>query len=182
MKKITVSDAFETATGASLYDLTGTYNRALLAMEGGDFDEETIRDTLDGLEGELAQKTLRVIAMAQALDSRSNAITSRIEAMAERAVALQNRSKYLREYAMECLKAAGFEAGDSIESPELALRIQKNPPKVNILNVAELPDSVWTQPPTPPKVVNKSAIAEMLKAGIKVSWAELIQSTRLVEK
>ena len=182
MKKITVSDAFGTAIGASLYDLTGNYNRALLAFESGDFDDETIRDTLDGLEGELAQKTLRVIAMAQALDSRSNAITARIEAMAERAVALQNRSKYLREYALECLKAAGFEAGDSIESPELALRIQKNPPKVNILDSIALPAAFWKIPPPPDKQVDKAAIAIALKAGEAVPGAELVTTTRLVEK
>ena len=182
MKKITVADAFGTATGTSLYDMTGAYNRACVMMMDSDFEEETIRDTLEGLEGEIAQKTLRVIAMAQELDARSGAITARIEAMQERAVALQNRSKYLREYAMECLKGAGFEAGDSIESPELALRLQKNPPSVNIVDAIALPKYVWKQPPTPEKTIDKKYISEMLKEGIPVPGAELVYSTRLVEK
>lgn len=185
--------AFETTVpDGSLFALTGNYLTALHKLAEIDLDPQTIADTLESLEGDIAVKSLRVIAIAQQYDAFAGAIQERMIPMAKRMVAAKAQAERLRTYVTESLRVAGFEGGDKIVSPEIELRLQNNPPKVEIEDEALVPAFYWRQPeqpPLPPKVIDKAMLAEALKrepaegeAPPHVPGAKLTVSVRLVEK
>ena len=97
--------------GESLFGLTGTYLAAQQRLLEIDLDPQTIADTLESLEGDIAVKSLRVIAIAQQYDAFAKAIMDRMTAMAKRAAGAQSQAEMLRKYVLDSLKAAGFDKG-----------------------------------------------------------------------
>lgn len=178
--------------GESLFGLTTTYLAAQQRLLEIDLDPQTIADTLESLEGDVAVKSLRVIAIAQQYDAFAKAILDRMAAMSKRAAGALSQAETLRTYVLTSLKAAGFEGGDKIESPEISLRLQNNPPKVLIEDEAAVPKFYWRtpeRPPQPPDVIDKKALLEDLKADANgaggangVPGARLVVETRLVER
>lgn len=191
-KVVEVKDPFAgAATAGNLYALTGEYLKAQNQLLELDLDPQTIADTLEALEGDVAAKALRVVAIAQQFDAFASAIKEREKSLEARRKAAERKATELRAYVLEQLTAAGFAAGDKIRSPDLELRLQKNPAKVVIDN-AELVPGFLRQIPTPPPEVmppDLEAIKTYLSAELKegeephvVAGAHLEQITRLVEK
>ena len=186
-KVIQCPGAFEVSVApGSLHGLTGAYLLAQQQLMTLDLDPQTIADTLESLEGDVAVKSLRVIAIAQQYDAFAKAIVERADAMAKRAIVAKERAEGLRAYVLESLKAAGFQGGDRIESPEISLRLQNNPAKVVIDNEGEVPKFYWRTPERPPQqtdAIDKKALLEDLKAGpARFPGVRLVVETRLVEK
>ena len=188
-KVIQCPAAFTTVSTESLFGLTGKYLEAQRTLAEIDLDPQTIKDTLESLEGDVAVKALRVVAMAQTFDAFAGAIAERVKAMQARQKAAEAQAEHLRTYVLESLKAAGFEAGDKIVSPEMELRLQKNPPKVDIFDEKAIPSFYWRTPPQPADVIDKAAIKDYLTAGLaegaiprSVPGATLVAGVRLVEK
>ncbi len=76
------------------------------------------------------------------------------------------------------LKAELERTGLKPKAPDLALRLQNNPPSVVLDDPAKIPKAyLRTEPVT---TVLKAEIGAALKAGIRVRGAHLEQSTRLV--
>lgn len=189
-KVIQVPGAFETvAPAGSLFALTGTYLDAQRKLAEIDLDPQTVADTLESLEGDIAVKSVRVIAIAQQYEAFADGCAMAANRMQQRASANIKRANLLRDYVLASLQAAGFEAGDKIESPEISLRLQRNPPSVEITDASLIPGFYWRTPDTPADVIDKKAILEDLKAEPKegeppahIPGARLVSVIRLVEK
>lgn len=196
-KDIQCPSAFDVpAVAGSLFALTGDYLDAQRKLAEIDLDPQTIADTLESLEGDIAVKALRVIAIAQQFDAFAEAIESRLMAMAKRAGASKARAAYLRNYVRDSLIAAGFQAKDKISSPEIVLALQNNPAKVEIEHIEDVPGfyfRTWVAPTAPdprdPSLLDKKAIKDYLEDKIEngelaahVPGAKLVQDVRLVEK
>jgi hypothetical protein len=167
----------------SLYSLTEQY-RSLLALADSEAEipEDVLRDTLEGLGGELQLKAQNVARFIANQDAMAEAIDSAGEAMRVRAKRLRNRTAYLRQYLLVNMQAANL---PRLESPELVIAIKKNPPSVVVFDEAAIPaEFKRTPPPAPPPVPvpDKKAIGDALKAGTDVPGCRLEQGFRLEVK
>jgi hypothetical protein len=160
----------------SLYSLS-TQCHALSALSvDDDIDEQALLDTLEGVSGELQEKTANVVAYAQSLDGFADLIEAKIEQMQARADRMHKRAGRVREYVKECLERAGV---PKVVVPEFAIAIRKNPPRVMIDDAAVIPADLMVTPPTPSPYPDKAGIKAALQAGRVVPGARLEQSTRL---
>ena len=162
-----------------LYELVGQY-RALEQLESSDdLPPEVIRDTLDGLEGQLQEKATNVALFIRNLESVADAIDEAAATMQARGTRLRARAKSLHEYLLFNMQAAGI---SKVESPYFTLTVKKNPPTVVIDSENLIPERFMRkpEPPPPPKPVpDKQAIAKALNECQEVLGAHLEQRERL---
>ena len=108
---------------ASLYDITG---RALALMEMasyGDVEEEVIKDTWEGLEGEFDAKVEVYCKVIRNIDGDVKALKEEIDRLTEKKKAMENTITRMKETLYQSMKALGKEkAGGTI----LKASIQKN--------------------------------------------------------
>lgn len=162
-----------------LYELVQQH-RSLEALESSDdLAPEVIRDTLEGLEGELRDKAISVGHFVRNLESTADAIDEAAEAMRMRGTRLRKRAQSLQDYLLFNLIAAGI---TKIDSPYFTLTVKKNPPSVVIDSENLIPAQYMRtpEPPPPPKAApDKTAIAAAIKAGNEVPGAHSTQGERL---
>ena len=158
-----------------LYELSHDYLRALDALaEREDLPAAAIADTLAGLEGAWADKALNVARYIRNLEAEASAIDEAKHRMEIRAKATVNQAARLKAY----LKAELEKTGLQPMAPDLALRLQKNPPAVVLDDETRIPaDYRRTQVVT---TILKAELAAALKAGQAIAGAHLEQSQRLV--
>lgn len=160
----------------ALYQLVDQY-RHLQVLEDPELPEEAVRDTLEGLEGEITVKATNVARFIANQEAFAKAVEEAAKAMAERAQRLRRRADGIRGYLLVQMQAAGIER---VEAPEFTLAVRKNPPSVIVDSIGELPSEYMAPPPPPPEPKpDKKAIAAAIKAGTHVPGARLEQSVRL---
>lgn len=162
-----------------LYELTAQY-RSLEELESSDdLPPEVIRDTLEGLEGQLQDKATNVALFIRNLESAADAIDAAANTMRLRGERLRKRAQSLNEYLLFNMIGAGI---TKIESPFFTLQVKTNPPTVVIDMEGAIPPEYMTTPapaPPPPPRPDKSAIARAFKAGEEVPGCHLEQRQRL---
>ncbi len=164
----------------SLYSLTEQYRSLMvLADSETDIPEEVLRDTLEGLGGEVQIKAANVARFVANQDAMATAIEDASVAMADRAKRLRKRNEYLRNYLLTHMQLAGIK---KLDSPELVVSVKANPSKVIVFDEAAVPADLkrWTPPAPPPALVpDKKLIADAIKAGTDVPGCRLEQGFRL---
>jgi hypothetical protein len=163
----------------ALYELVSQHRSLEALAESADLPAEVIRDTLDGLEGELRDKAVSVAHFCRNLESTADAIDEAAEQMRERGTRLRKRAQSLNEYLLFHLQAAGI---SKVESPYFSLKVKTNPPTVVIDSESLIPAEYMTQPeplPPPPPRPDKKAIAAAFKAGEEVPGCHVEQRQRL---
>lgn len=158
-----------------LYELSGDYLAALDALaEIEDLPPEAIADTLAGLAGAWEDKALNVARYIRNLEAEAAAIEEAKKRMDSRAKATANRAARLKEYLQAELERTGLKP----KAPDLALRLQANPPSVAIDDASLIPAG-YRRTETVTTIL-KAEIAGALKAGATVPGAHLERSQRLV--
>lgn len=165
----------------SLYALTSEYRSLLDKLSDGDFDAQTIADTVEasGLSDDIAVKAQGIEIVARSMEMHTPAIDFEIARLQELKSRRCKNAAGLREYLKNNMQACGFE---KIETPLFKLSIQSNPPAVDIYEPGLIESKWMTEPQPPPPAPNKTAIKAALKAGIEVQGARLTAGTRLVVK
>lgn len=167
-------------TELRLYEIAGQYRQLAETLADGDFDMQTIADTIEasGIVDALQDKAQGVELVARAAVAYVPAIDAeiaRLQALKERR---QKIAQGLRDYLRVNMETAGI---DKIECPLFRLTLKKNPPAVEVLDERQVPSQFWVTPP--PKVpeprIDKKAIAAAIKAGEEVPGAKLVQANRL---
>jgi hypothetical protein len=158
-----------------LYELSHDYLSALDALaEIEDLPPEAIADTLEGLAGAWEDKALNVARYVRNLEAEAAAIEEAKKRMDARAKATANRAAHLKAY----LKAELERTGLKPKAPDLALRLQSNPPAVAIDDADLIPED-YRRTETVTSLL-KAEIATALKAGQVIPGARLERSQRLV--
>lgn len=158
-----------------LYELSADYLSALEALsECEDLPPQAIADTLEGLAGAWEDKALNVARYARNLEAEAAAIEEAQQRMAVRAKATANQAARLKAYLKMELERTGLKP----KAPDLALRLQNNPPAV-VLDDETLIPADYRHTVTVTTLL-KAAISTALKAGQPVAGAHLEQSSRLV--
>lgn len=160
----------------TLYQLTGQYRELEALADSDDLPPEVIRDTLEGLTGELEAKATNVAAFTRNLEASADMIEEAAKAMQARARRLRTRAESVKAYLLYNMQAAGIR---KIESPEFTLAIRTNPPAVVIREDAEIPAEYMVQPEPPPPRPDKKRIGAALKAGVQIDGCWLEQGERL---
>lgn len=164
-------------SGPALYELVAQHKSLEYLATSEDLPPEVVRDTLDGLEGELRDKAVSVAHFILNLESVADSIDAAIEQMMARKLRLEKRAASLQEYLLFNMIAAGIQ---KVDSPYFTLTVKKNPPSVVIDSENLIPARFMKDPPPPPPpMVNKAAIAKAIKEGQEVPGAHLEQYQRL---
>ena len=143
-----------------------TYLRQKLLEAFPDADDDTIRDTLEGLTTlhELIAEIIRSALIDEALQS---GLRSRLQDMKERLSRLEARSVKKRELALEAISEAGLR---KIEQPDFTASARAGPPSLVVLAEDQVPASYWL--PQPPKLDRQTLLGD-LKQGDEIPGAQL---------
>lgn len=160
---------------SSLFSLVGQY-RELQSLDIEDMDETALKDTLEGLGGELQLKATNVAMYQQNVQAFADAVSEASKKMSARAKRLQAKADSLKHYLQSCMEAAQI---TKIESPELSLVIKKNPPALIIAEGAAVPDEFMITPPQPEPYPDKHAIKRAINEGRKIDGCRLESGQRL---
>lgn len=163
-------------TNLTLYELTDEYRQAIQTLGDMELDEQTIADTLEGLQGAIEIKSQNVAMFVRNLEASAEAIKEAEAAMSRRRKSIESRALRIRNYLMMNMKAAEI---SKIDCPWFSVSIRKNPASVVIDSYESIPSEYMRQPEPPPPVPDKKAIAEAIKGGADVSGAHLEQTERL---
>lgn len=159
-----------------LYELANQYQGLQLLADSGDLPPEVIRDTLEGLTGDLQEKAVNVAKFTLDLEAGAEAIEAAAKAMTERARRVRKRADSIRAYLLFNMQATQI---TRIECPEFTLAIRKNPEAVMLADDVQLPPEFLTQPEPPAPRADKKLLKEALKAGREIRGAWLESGERL---
>ena len=156
--------------GTSLYVLANEYKDALEKLSDSDLPDEVIKDTLDGLGGELEVKARNVALFSKNLEVTELALKEAEKGLANRRKLIEKKRVRLEEYLLSNMLLTGTA---NIESPLIRIRVKDCPPSVVIDAESQIPQEFMRQPETPPPAPDKKAIAESIKIGHEVPGCHL---------
>lgn len=164
----------------ALYTVADRYLQDLEKLSDLDLPEEVVRDTIEGLQGDMQEKCTNVAAFIRNTEALAEQIKQAEATMAARRKALENRADRIRQYLLENMQRTGI---SKIESPWFKIALSKNQPSV----VVDDEDTLKFAHPEFVKVVtteslDKTAIKEAIKAGQIVEGAHLVQAERVTIK
>ena len=153
----------------NLYELSNNYLKVLEM----DLDEETLRDTLDSIEGPWEDKAEAIAKIIRMKIAKKQAVASEKNRLASMEKTVGNDIQFLKQYTEDNMRLIGktkFEVGI------FSFAIQKNPPSVEVYDATLIPPQfLIAQMPQ----IDKTAIKELLKQGEEVPGAKLKQTEGL---
>ena len=156
---------------STLYELTSDYTTLLEMAE--DADEQALKDTLEGIEGEIEDKADGYAKVLRELDKDSAGLDAEIKRLQAKKTAIANATNRIRTNLQDAMIATGK---TKFKTSLFSFGIQKNPPFVVIDDDQEVPiDYLIVADPKPDK---KRMLAE-LKAGKELPFARLKQTESL---
>ena len=163
----------------NLYALTTQYEKAFLALADGEFDEETISDTLEGMEGELIEKAQNVMAYALNLEAEAESLKAIKERVAARQNAAENKVKWMKDYLSRNMAAAGITEIASIDGL-FTIKLQIGRDEILVIDEpGQIPQSLYRHIKESLEP-DKSAIKKAIKSGEQIYGAHIEKKNRLV--
>jgi hypothetical protein len=153
-----------------LIDIAARYRETFEKLGDLDLDDKAVRDTLEGMEGELAVKVFAVchfIEQAVALGEFEEKLIKRHQ---ERKSAIENRVAGMKTYVIDSLLFAGVK---EIGTQEGKVRVRYANPTVKVENAKLIPMDFMRFPDPPSPEPDKQAILAALKAGTAVPGCSL---------
>jgi hypothetical protein len=147
-------------TEVQVYDLL----RRRLEEDYPDLDDETIRDTLEGITTlhELIAELVRSALFDEALQA---ALRSRIDEMKRRLARLADRGLKKRQLALEAMNEAGLK---KLEQPDFTASARLGAPPLVVLSEELIPEGYWV--PQPAKL-DRQTLTTDLRRGDEVPGA-----------
>jgi hypothetical protein len=165
---------------SALYLIANQYLSLAEKLADGDFDAQTIADTIEasGISDELAVKAQGIEFVARSAEQHHVVIDAEIARLQALKTQRTKVADGLRAYLLDNMQRTGIE---KIDCPLFSINIRKNPPAVEIIDQLSLPAKFMVTPePVPPVAKpDKKAIGEALKSGEEVTGARLVQGVRL---
>ena len=93
--------------GTSLYNLTADYEHVLNMLYDVEYDEETVIDTLDSIEGTIEDKADGYAMIIRMVDADIESIRAEEARLAGRRIALENKKKRMKANLYETMKTVG---------------------------------------------------------------------------
>lgn len=155
---------------ATLYELTDAYDTVMNMLYDEDVDQQTILDTLEGIEMEFEDKADNYAKIIKNINSDVEAIKVELDRLQARKTALENKSKWLKDTLEANMKQIGK---TKFKTALFSFNIQKNgglqPLAIDVLDINEIPKKyLIPQDPLP----DKDKIRQLLETK-QVPWAHL---------
>ncbi len=131
-----------------------------------DIDDETIRDTLEGIT-DLHEMIAAVIRSALVDEALHAGLRFRLDDMKERLSRLELRANKKRELALEAMTEVGL---TKLEQPDLTASARTGSPALVVIAEDRIPEAYWL--PQPPKL-DRHAVLTELKRGIEIPGAQM---------
>lgn len=164
------------STDITLFDLAEEFEVAAATLYDSDLDEQTITDTLEGLQFPIEEKARNVAFVIRNLEANEAAIKQAETALAQRRARIAARREWLEGYLLVNMQRCGI---SKIEHPLATISLRANPGKVLIIDEAAIPWEFMRQPPQPPAAPEKTLIRDALKRGEDVPGARLEVTQRV---
>jgi len=146
-----------------------TYLRQKLVEAFPEADDETIRDTLEGITT-LHELIAEIIRSALVDEALQNGLRLRLQEMKERLSRLEARAATKRGLALEAMTEAGLR---KLEQPDFTASTRAGLPSLVVLAENQLPQTYWV--PQPPKLDRQTLLGD-LKQGNEIPGAQLSNS------
>src|SRR5690242_7683433 len=127
-------------------------------------DEETLRDTLEGIT-DLHEMIAAVIRSALVDEALQAGLRTRIEDMRQRLGRLAERGLKKRRLAIEAMNEAGLK---KLEQPDFTASARLGAPPLVVTSEQDVPESYWV--PQPPKL-DRQALTSDLRHGDEIPGA-----------
>lgn len=160
----------------ALYEIADQFKGLTLLADHEDLPPEVIRDTLEGLTGDMEVKSTNVAKFILGLEAEADMIEEAAKAMKERAARRRKRAESIRAYLLFNLQACGI---SKVSCPEFTLSVRRNPPAVEIDDPELVPQEFMAIPEPPPPHPDKAKIKAALKEGKTVAGCRLREGDRL---
>ena len=162
----------------SLFNLTNQYLQLADTLAAGDFDADTVADTIEasGITDDIAIKSQNLEYVARSAEAHLPAIDAEIGRLQALKAHRVKVAAGLRSYLLDNMLRMQIE---KIDCPMFSISIRSNPPSVDVFDPLQLPISYMVTPLPPPDRPDKTMIKEALKAGKDVPGARLVQDQRL---
>lgn len=154
-------------------ELIDDYREVLDLMENGEIDEQTGKDTLEGIEGEIEAKADATKVIIDSLTASSGMLKTEEERLYARRKAIDNNIDFLKRNLENLMRATGK---TKFKTDFNSFRLQKNPPALKYdknIDLMSLPaEFVKFGKPT----LDTDAVKKAINSGTKLDWATLEQS------
>ena len=140
----------------------------LVNEEGTDFDEQTIADTLEGLEGDLTQKADQIGKLVKMLSRQADMCELEAKRLGDRSDKLRKRAESVTAYLHACMNVAGVR---KVENGLFNIAIRKTPDVVE-LDEELLPKRWFRERIT--EAPDRRGILAAVKAGEEIRGATLV--------
>lgn len=135
-----------------LYELTGEFLQLMNMLEDADeLVEQVIKDTLEGIEGEIEIKADGYARIIRELDAEANKYEEEAKRLQSRGDALHNRSRILKDHLYNSMKLTGK---TKFKTGLFSFGIQKNGglQPMEIVPDVEVPDEYLEKKPDNTKI------------------------------
>lgn len=152
---------------STLYEITGQYMQLLEMLEEEDnLEEQVVKDTLEGLDGELEIKADGYARIIRELDADAVKYEEEKKRLEERGNTLRNRSRILKEHLYNSMKLTGK---TKFKTNLFSFGIQKNGgmQPMEIVPDVLIPDEYLKKEP------DNTKIREAIKEGKSLPFAVL---------
>ena len=157
-----------------LYELTEVYKNIWDLVGDDEQDLTTLETALKQVEDNIEIKAENIAKLMKSIDADAEVIKIEEQRLAKRRKALENKREGMKSYLEAQLKEMGV---DKVQGTLISVRLQKNPPSVNVLNESLIPEKYWKTIVT--KSLDKKSMLDDLKADVKIKGAEIKQEKSL---
>ena len=157
-----------------LYELKELYQNIWELVGDDESDLEALETALSQVEDNLEIKAENIAKLIKSIDADAEVIKIEEQRLAKRRKTLENKQKGMKLYLETQLKEMGV---DKIQGTLMSVRLQKNPPSVNVLDENKIPEKYWKVVTT--RSMDKKLILDDLKAKVEVEGAVIKQEKSL---
>lgn len=152
----------------NLYQISNNIKYLADMDASGEFDEQTIADTLESLTGDLTDKADSIGKLSKMLDRQAQACDLEATRLKDRAAKLRQRNEAVLKYLQTCMHMANVRR---VENSLFNIALRKLPPSIELdeelLPKKWLVERVQYRP-------NKSAIKAAIQTGEEIRGAKLV--------
>ena len=163
----------------ALYLIADQYRKDLELVMSADLDEQTFKDTMEAIGGDLEDKATNIAFAIRNEEATVAAMKAEEERMTTRRKAAAAKLERLRDYLKTHLEACGM---TKIQAAAFTIAVQSNPASVIVDDESVITKKFFVKSPPPPPKLDKAALKAAIEAGQNVKGAHIEKGTRLVIK
>ena len=149
-----------------LYELTQDFIQVQEMLETGEYDQETLQNTLDCIQCGIEEKAESIVKIIKKMEGEAATYKAEIERMTANKQTIENNIKRLKQMLQETMAATEIK---KITTPLFKISIVKNGGVAPFEITGDVPDKYKIKPEPQP---DNSKIRELLKTH-EVDWAKL---------